>query len=92
MSLLLITRIITTFIFAVLGVLLSHKFPLPKRTFVWVLLILSAIIMGFTGSNVRLVAIFGFAIYLNCCLQGLVLGVLVGLFYRWSNRSSIKYL
>jgi hypothetical protein len=87
-----VSRILVTFVFAILGVLLSHKLRLPKNAFIWILLILGVFILGFVGVDTHLIAIGDFAINLNYCLQGLVLGVLVGLFYRSVNRSSIRYL
>ena len=87
-----VSRILVTFVFAILGVLLSHKLHLPKNAFIWILLILGVFILGFVGVNTHLIAIGTFAVDLNYCLQGLMLGILVGLFYRSVNRSSIRYL
>lgn len=68
--------------FSVLGFYLQSGYKLPPKTISFVFLICGFIVVSFIGVDTRLISIMHFSVFLNNCLQGLVLGVFARVLYK----------
>jgi hypothetical protein len=76
----LLSQVITYVLFAWLGYVRASAMSLPARVVDWLLWLIAFIIAG--SIQARIVDIFGFAIYSQHILQGLVIGILINFIMR----------
>jgi hypothetical protein len=67
-------------IFIPIGFSISKKFWQPNYRTFSIVLLAALIILSIVGA--RVVSIFDFVIYLQSCVEGIVIGILVRLLYR----------
>lgn len=79
-----ISRLITSLIFAVLGYVISSKVPPPKTSMSWLFCIIVLVLSGYIMVNGKLISVLGFTIYINNLLQGMLFGLIAGFIIRKS--------
>jgi hypothetical protein len=77
-----IGNIVTFMLAAAAGYALSAKVAAPRRWAGWMGWIAVLFVAGFIGVDTAIISIFGFAIYVNVLLQGLVFGLLASMAIR----------
>lgn len=78
----LLSIVVTIVSFSVVGFFLHSGNKLPPKTISFVLLVCGFIVVSFIGVNTRLISVMQFSVFLNNCLQGLVLGVFARVLYK----------
>ena len=73
-----VLRIIAFLVFAVIGFYLSRRLSAPRHSLGWVAWLMAFVFFGYFGVSTRLIAIQGFAFYLNNSLQGITFGLISG--------------
>ena len=73
-----ISSLVVTLVFAVIGWLIFRGMKAPKKWWAWVLVILAVIVASYIGTSIILFSFPGFEVHLNDCLQGLGFGVIAG--------------
>jgi len=69
-----ISSLVVTLVFAVIGWLLFRDVKAPKKWWAWVLVILATIFAGTVGISIIVFGFPGFEMHLNDILQGLAIG------------------
>jgi hypothetical protein len=75
-------RIVIFALVAFLATLVARRLAAPKPGWLWVVWLAVLVIVGYIGTNVKLIAFSGFAIQLNDILQGFVFGILAGWLFK----------
>jgi len=71
-----IGNIVTFVLAAAAGYALPAKVAAPQHWAGWMGWLLVLFVVGFIGVDTAIISIFGFAVYVNVLLQGLVFGLL----------------
>jgi hypothetical protein len=77
-----LSSLITVLVFAAIGWLAFRKSAAPRKPWVWLVLLLATLLVGYVGESTKLLSAPGFEIYFNDCLQGLGFGMLAGLLVK----------
>ena len=73
-----ISGLVVTLVFAVIGWFIFRGFKAPKKWWAWVLVILAVIVASYIGASTMLFSFPGFEIHLADCLTGLGFGAIAG--------------
>jgi len=76
--------IIGFILLAFFGLLISRRLSPPKRTSIWIVLILILVISGYVGTNTSVVKLINVDIRLNSLIQGFFSGIILGLVIKKS--------
>ena len=73
-----ISSLVVTLVFAVIGWFIFREVEAPKKWWVWLLVILAVIVASYIGTNSIVVGFPGFEVHLADCLTGLGFGAIAG--------------
>jgi uncharacterized membrane protein len=77
-----ISHLLTLVLFAFIGFKVSGKLRPPKNFWGWTLLVAATILSFTIGTNIELIGVDFFGIYLNSLLAGTGLGLIIGFVVR----------
>jgi hypothetical protein len=73
-----ISSLVTTLVFAVIGWLIFRRVTPPTKWWVWVLILLATILVSYVGNNAILIGVQGINAHFNDSLQGFGFGAIAG--------------